>query len=114
MLTIDRKEAGTVTVLTVKGRLMSGPAANSLGKEISQALADQKQNLVVDLSGVTFLDSSGIGELVAAYTAAKKQGGAMKLVVPAGNVGEVLRMTRILTMIENYPDCENAVASFSN
>ncbi|MCX4242538.1 STAS domain-containing protein [Paraliomyxa miuraensis] len=67
----------------------------------------------IDLAGVTYIDSSGVGELVGAYTTAANQGGQLKLAAISIKVVDVLRMTHLIQVFETYDTVDEAVASFA-
>lgn len=112
MLTIDLREKDGVTILDLNGRLVFGPEAQSLSQRVRQLVADGKAQLLVNMSGVTFIDSCGVGELIAGFTTASKSNGTLKLTSPIPLVAEVLRIVRVPKIVEIFEAEEQALASF--
>lgn len=112
MLEIHPRDAHGILILDLSGRLTGGTGAASLSQRVKQLVAENQRILLLNLSGVAFIDSSGVGELVTAFSTAKKVGGMLKLACPTKMVHEVLRMTRILTIIETFSTEAEALASF--
>ena len=108
---IQRRRAGDVLVLDLDGKLTI--AAGSVAHdEIARALADGETKILLDLEGVAVMDSSGVGELMAAYTSAKNKGAALKLLKLSPRVGEVLKVTQLIGFFETFDDEPAALASF--
>jgi len=112
-LRIDVREAGDVTVLELTGHLVLGLESQTLSQRVKQLVAEGKKKIVVNAKNVAFIDSCGVGELVAAYTTLKKNEGAFKLASPQKMVSEVLRLSRLPTVIEVFDTEEKALASFA-
>ena len=100
-----------VVILTLKGRLTLGES-NIVREQITQLAAAGKRNIVVDLGGVEYIDSTGLGILVICFTSLKKQGGALKLVNPNKRNGELLLLTKLHTVFEVFNEVQDAVNSF--
>jgi len=96
----------------MSGRLTSFEAG-AFRDAILGLLKQDKTNIVVNLSGLDYLDSSGIGELVRNYFSVAKQGGAMKVVGLASKVQEILRITNLYQFFPEFPDETSALDSFS-
>jgi len=100
-----------VTILTLKGRLTLGES-NIVREKIAQLAAAGKKNVVVDLGGVDYIDSTGLGILVICFTSLKKVGGALKLVNPNKRNVELLLLTKLHTVFEVFVEVQDAVNSF--
>ena len=100
-----------VVILTLKGRLTLGES-NIVRERITQLAAAGKHNIVVDLGGVEYIDSTGLGILVICFTSLKKQGGALKLVNPNKRNVELLLLTKLHTVFEVFNEVQDAVNSF--
>jgi len=100
-----------VTILTLKGRLTLGES-NLVREKISQLAAAGKSKVVVDLGGVDYIDSTGLGILVICFTSLKKVGGALKLVNPNKRNVELLLLTKLHTVFEVFVEVQDAVNSF--
>ena len=105
---------GEVTVIDAAGRITLGENTTSFRDMINQLTAGGRKKILLNLADVTYVDSSGIGELIAAYTAVKHQGGAVKLLNPTKRVCDLLHITKIYTIFEVFEDRGTAVSSFSD
>lgn len=101
-----------VIVVHCRGAIIFGEEANAL-RTLVKDLLKKSCEIVVDLGGVTYIDSGGLGTLVALYLSARKGGGAIKLARVGGHPYEVLQVTRLLTIFEVFPQVEGAIASFT-
>ena len=100
-----------VTVLALKGRLTLGES-NLIREKVTQLSAAGKFKIVIDLSNVEYIDSTGLGILVICFTSLKKQGGALKLVNPNKRNVELLLLTKLHTVFEVFNEVQDAVNSF--
>lgn len=109
-MNIDRRQEGSVIVIVPHGKItMSSGADLLLHGEIKKVLDGGAKKLVVDLGDVSFIDSSGIGELVAALTSAKKNGGELRLSCVTRKIHDLLTLTDLLRHFEVYETTEEAV-----
>ncbi|ACF12721.1 anti-sigma-factor antagonist [Chloroherpeton thalassium ATCC 35110] len=106
------KHVGDVIVVELKGDVLGGPDATKISTRIRELIKDQKKNLVLDLQGVDYMNSSGLGMLTAAHTLLKKEGGTLKLARPATRIQSLLSITKLNTLIDAYGTVDDAVASF--
>ena len=111
-LEIHRKEREGVTILDMKGRITVGPEATALREAVASAVADGIRNLVLNLAGVDFIDSTGLGAVVMCSTTMRKAGGAVKLLNLNRRNIELLVMTKLATVFETFNDETDAVNSF--
>ena len=109
---LTTREDGRVTILTVNGDLVIGDPESTFKKTITRLLEDGRVNLLVDLKGVAFLDSSGLGALVRALTNSQKEGGQTKLLHAGPQIRKLLEMTKLDSVFEIHDDLEKAVSSF--
>ncbi len=109
---LQTHEDGSVTVLTVTGDLVIGDAESKFKKTVTRLLEEGHTRLLVDLSGVGFLDSSGLGALVRALTQSQKEGGQTKLLRAGPQIRKLLQMTKLDSVFEIHDDMEAAVSSF--
>lgn len=109
--TIQIRQADQVSLVDLAGRLTSfeGPAFRDA---IQRILQQGNKNIVLNLTGLDYLDSSGIGELVRNYLAVVKKGGAMKVVGLAPKVEEILKITQLYQVFPEFPDEASALESF--
>jgi anti-sigma B factor antagonist len=111
-LQATHRDAGKVTVVDLSGRIVLGDGSALLRKTIRALLADQRNNILLNLADVDYIDSSGIGELVSAFTAVKNQSGEMKLLHLTKKVRDLLQITKLYTVFDVYTDEGTAVRSF--
>jgi anti-sigma B factor antagonist len=112
-LTINERNAGNVTVLDLSGRITIGEGSVQLREAVRRLLEQGNKNLLIDLGGVDYVDSSGIGELVSCYTTTKNQGGHLKLLNLTKKIKDLLSITKLLTVFEVYDDEAEALKSFA-
>lgn len=114
------RQSDDVTILDLTGRLSLGeavafgPGSGLVLKETVRELAKKgKKNLLLNLTGITYVDSSGVGQLVGAMTSARGQGITLKLLRPNKQVLDLLKLSKLDTVFEIFEDEPTAVASFS-
>ncbi len=108
-MTVD--ERGAATVIGLFGRLTIGPGLDELRRVVDVLIAGGRRALVVDLDGLDFIESAGLGELVACRRLARERGGRLVLARPRGKVRDVLQLTRIHQMVRTFDDLAAAVAA---
>lgn len=106
-------EVGDVFVLHLQGPITLGQATERLRNLISGALDNGKKNILLNMSEVFYIDSSGLGELVAAYTTTTRRGGKLKLMKLTQRVQDVVQLTKVYRIFEVYNDEDAAVKSFA-
>ncbi len=109
---IDKRVQGGVTVLDVEGKITIGKGDVALREAVHQALGEGATKLLIDLADVTMIDSSGVGELVSAFTTVTNRGGKLKLVNLPPKVNDILQITQLITVFEVFDNMNEAVASF--
>ncbi|HKU73888.1 MAG TPA: STAS domain-containing protein [Pyrinomonadaceae bacterium] len=111
-LDLKERQAGDVTILDLTGEVRIGDSSVAL-RESVRNLADQgKKKLLLNLAGVKYIDSSGIGELIANYTTVSRQGGQLKLLNLTEKVQNLLVITKLLTVFDSYDNEAEALKSF--
>ncbi|MFQ5738957.1 MAG: STAS domain-containing protein [Acidobacteriota bacterium] len=110
---IDTEQANGVTVLTIDGKITIGEGSAEVRKTVRELLQAGKKNILLDLGNVSYVDSSGIGELVSSFTTVTNQGGQLKLLNLTKKLQELLAITKLLTVFDCYEDEKDALASFS-
>jgi anti-sigma B factor antagonist len=109
-LDVERTDVQQSTaVITLRGKLMLGEAAAQIETLVPQLLKSGRKNLVFDLSGVTHIDSTGIGRFIDAYSRLGQAGGQMRLAGATGAVRDSFRVTRLDTIFRFFPTVEAAV-----
>ncbi|HEX2061015.1 MAG TPA: STAS domain-containing protein [Thermoanaerobaculia bacterium] len=101
-----------VEIIKLDGKITIGAGDTQLREVISNAVSSGKNNILLDLSGVTTIDSSGIGELVGSYTTVTNRGGKLKLLHLPAKLNELLHVTQLITVFEVYDNEQSAVKSF--
>ena len=111
-LDLKERQAGDVTILDLSGEVRIGDSSVAL-RESVRNLADQgKKKLLLNLAGVKYIDSTGIGELIANYTTVSRQGGQLKLLNLTERVQNLLVITKLLTVFDAYDNEAEALKSF--
>jgi anti-sigma B factor antagonist len=105
-------ENGDVTVVDASGKLTLGEGTSLLRTKIRELVAGGSRRIVLNLADVTYMDSSGLGELIAAHTTVTTAGGEMKLLNLAKRVHDLLKITKLYTVFEAFEDESAAVNSF--
>jgi anti-sigma B factor antagonist len=101
-----------VEIISLQGKITIGSGDTQLREVITNAVNAGKNKILLDLSGVTTIDSSGIGELVGSYTTATNRGGKLKLLHLPAKLNELLHVTQLITVFEVYENEAEAIASF--
>ncbi len=109
---LDLHEDGRVTILTLKGDLGIGDAETLFKRTVSRLLEEGKVHLLVDCTGLRFVDSTGLGALVRALTTSQNEGGQTKLLGVGPHMRKLLEMTRLDSVFEIFDNREQAVSSF--
>lgn len=110
---ITARQRDGVTILDLKGKITIGVGDVALRDSVQEALAAGAQNILVNLKDVSTIDSSGIGELVAAYTTVTNRGGKLRLFGIPPKVSDILQITQLVTVFDILDDEEEAVGSFA-
>lgn len=112
-LNIAERQAGDVTVLDMNGKITIGEGSVALRTAIRRLLEEGKKKILLNLAGVGYIDSSGIGELVSSYTAInKEEGGQLKLLNLTQKLQDLLTITKLLTVFDVYESEAEALNSF--
>jgi len=109
---ITNREVDGVTVVTLEGRIILGEESHSFREKLKSLLAEGKKKIVLNVANIKYIDSSGLGALVAAYYSAKTQSASMRLCNLGGKFYEVLQITKLLTVFDVYDTEAAAVNSF--
>ena len=112
-LKMTSREVEGVTVIAMDGRIVLGEESNALREKVKALVAEGKKKVVMNMDNVTFIDSAGLGTLVAAHHSAKNQGASLRLCHLGTKFQEVLQITKLMTIFEVYNTEAEAVASFS-
>ena len=111
-LSIKDRQAGDVTILDLSGKITIGEGSVQLREAVKRMLDEGRKKLLLNLGEVSYVDSSGIGELVSSYTTTGNQGGQLKLLNQTKKIHDLLTITKLVTVFETHDNEETAVASF--
>jgi anti-sigma B factor antagonist len=112
-LKIVVRETADATILDLSGRITLGEGLGELRDSIREALAGTRKHLVLNLANVSYIDSSGLGQLIGSYATVTDRGGQMKLVSLQKKVVDLMQITKLLTVFETYDSEAAALASFA-
>ena len=110
---VTSRQVGDVVVIDVVGRITLGEGATALRETIRGLVTKGNKKMVLNLGEVSYIDSSGIGELVSGFTSATNQGGVLKLLGLTKRVKDLLQITKLYTVFEVFDSETSAVRSFS-
>ena len=110
---IDSRAVGGLTILDIHGKITIGEGSVEIRNKIRDLLAAGNDKILLNLGDVSYVDSSGIGELVSCYTSVSNQGGQLKLLNLTKRLEELLAITKLLTVFDCYNDENTAISSFS-
>jgi anti-sigma B factor antagonist len=113
-LKITNREVEGVSVVTLDGRIVLGDESNALRVKLKSLIAEGRKQIVLNMDNIKYIDSAGLGILVAAHCSAKTQGASLRLCHLGSKFQEVLQITKLLTVFEVCDTEAAAVASFSN
>jgi anti-sigma B factor antagonist len=113
-LKISNRQVNGVGVVELEGRIVLGEESNAMREQIKGMLAAGQKKIVLNLNNVTYIDSAGLGALVAAHHSARTQGASLKLAHLGSKFQEILQVTKLLTVFEVHDTEAAAVNSFSH
>ena len=111
---IEERIVGDVTILDLKGKMTLGEGDELLKDKINSLVHQGQKKLLLNLEGVPYIDSAGLGEIVRTYTTVSRQGGNLKLVNLTKRITDLLSITKLLTVFETFDIEKEAVASFQS
>jgi len=111
-LDVKERQAGDVTILDLSGEVRIGEGSISLRDSIRKLADAGKNKVLLNLAGVKYMDSSGVGELIANYTTISRQGGQLKLLSLTERIQNLLVITKLLTVFDSYDNEAEALKSF--
>lgn len=113
MPNVKIRKVGAVTIIDFDGRLVIGTGDLQLREAVREALDGGASRVLLNMAGVSMVDSSGIGELVSSYTTTTSRGGKLGLFGLTGKVRDILMLTQLITVFETFDSEQEAVAAFS-
>lgn len=108
----DRTVDG-VAVVAIDGRIVLGEESNALREKVKTLLTGGQKKIVLNMTNVSYIDSSGLGALVASHTSARAQGASLRLANLGSKFQEILQVTKLVTVFEVFPSEAAAVGSFA-
>ena len=111
-MVIEERVIGDVTILDLKGKMTLGEGDELLKDKINSLIHQGQKKLLLNLEGVPYIDSAGLGEIVRTYTTVSRQGGNLKMVNLTKRITDLLSITKLLTVFDVYDDEPEALSSF--
>jgi anti-sigma B factor antagonist len=111
-LNIKDRQVGDVSILDLSGKITIGEGSVQLREAVRRQLDEGHRKILLNLGDVSYVDSSGIGELVSSYTTTNHNGGQLKLLNQTKKINDLLTITKLLTVFESFDNEDSAVASF--
>jgi anti-sigma B factor antagonist len=112
-LKMTNRDVNDVSVVALDGRIVLGEESNALREKLKSLIAEGKKKIVLNMDNIKYIDSAGLGTLVAAHCSAKTKGASLRLCHLGSKFQEVLQITKLLTIFEVCDTEAAAVASFS-
>ena len=112
-MVIEERIIGDVTILDLKGKMTLGEGDELLKDQINSLIHQGQKKLLLNLEGVPYIDSAGLGEIVRTYTTVSRQGGNLKLVNLTKRITDLLMITKLLTVFETFDVEQDALKSFT-
>jgi anti-sigma B factor antagonist len=109
---VATRQVDGVTILDLSGRITLGEGSVTLRDAIHDAIAKGSKHIVLNLGDISYIDSSGIGELVSAFTSVKNSGGELKLLNLTKKVHDLLQITKLYTVFDIWDNEASAVSAF--
>jgi anti-sigma B factor antagonist len=110
---IEERTVGEVVVLDLKGRITLGEGDQLLKDKVNSLVNQGRKRIILNLAGVPYIDSAGLGEIVGSYTTVSRLGGSLKLLNLTKKITDLLAITKLLTVFETFDSEDEAVRSFS-
>jgi anti-sigma B factor antagonist len=106
------RQVGNVSVLDLSGKITIGEGDVVLREKVHELLDAGKNQILLNLDKISYMDSAGIGELVACYKRAREKGGTVRLLKPSGKVADLLQLTKLEEVFDTFKDEPGAIKSF--
>ena len=110
---IEQRAIGDVVILDLKGKITLGEGDELLKDKVNSLVNQGHRKILLNLGGVPYIDSAGLGEVVRTYTTVSRQGGSLKLLNLTKRITDLLSITKLLTVFETFESENEAVQSFS-
>ena len=112
-MNIKQNPIGEVMVLNLSGKIMGGPDHEKFQTEIKSLVSDGHVDILLNMSRVNWVNSTGLGILVSAYHTLKKNGGQLKICEVSDRIDNILNVTQLKLVFETFDSCDEALASFN-
>jgi anti-sigma B factor antagonist len=109
---IEERIVGTVTILDLKGKITLGEGDEALKDKINSLIQQDRKKVLLNLAGVPYIDSAGLGEIVRTYTTVSRQGGQLKLLNLTKRITDLLSITKLLTVFDTFDAEQEALDSY--
>lgn len=110
---LSSREQDGIVILEPKGKIMGGPDASLLHDKLYEYIEKNQKKVIIDLSMVDWMNSTGLGILISGYTTLRNNDGVLKLANVTDKIKSLLTITKLVTVFESYDTVEEAVSSFS-
>ena len=110
----SNRQVGDVTIVDLSGRITLGEGSVVLRETVQDLISKSKNKILLNLGDVTYIDSSGIGELVSAFTSVRNKGGQLKLLNPSACARRVLGITKLTSVFDIFDDEPDALLNLAN
>ena len=110
---IEQRAVGDVVILDLRGKITLGEGDELLKDKVNSLVNQGHKKIILNLAGVPYIDSAGLGEVVRTYTTVSRQGGSLKLLNLTKRITDLLSITKLLTVFETFDTENEAVRSFS-
>ncbi len=109
-MSYSSSEKNGITIITLSGKIMGGPEATEINDRIHELIDTGSKKIIIDLNAVDWMNSSGLGILIAAITTLKNNGGALSLTNVSERIMNLLKITKLLSVFAIYPDIDSALS----
>jgi anti-sigma B factor antagonist len=110
---LSRRDLGKVTILDISGKLTTTDGGGQLKERVSSLIAEGHKNIILNLANLSYMDSAGLGEMVACHSTAAKNGGVVKLANTTSRMKDLLTITKLVTVFDAHDTEAQAVSSFN-
>lgn len=111
-MSINTREEGDVFIITLKGKIMGGPESVDMFEELKNSFTEKRKKVVIDLSAVDWMNSTGVGLLMSAATRLRGHGGEMRLAISNPKVDDLFKLSKLDKVFKMYPTVDDAVGSY--
>jgi anti-sigma B factor antagonist len=111
-MSLKVKESYNAVVIELKGKLMGGPLSSDMSNTLYSLLDKKKKNVIIDLGGINFVNSSGLGILISGLASMRKNGGDLKLANISNKIEGLLSITKLNQIFEQYASVDDAIKSY--